>query len=171
MTVTYHGVTHLLHRLPANRRLFRHAPKELRGNFYFAANRLLVDKVHQRVYASISNPPAVAVLDVATLKVNKTIPVEGELFGMALSADAKKLYVAEASDEGPVIGVISTSTPASLVSVPAPTPSKDVAVGLSFTLAPTGLTSSTVFAFDVSGATPMLLKETDAEQFPGNVGD
>ncbi len=215
MTITYHGVhTSSIASLQVDVSSDT-PPKELRGNFYFAANRLLVDKVHQWVYATISNPPAVAVLDAATLKVDKTIPVEGEPFGMALSADAKKLYVAEAGEDVPVIGVISTTTLASLVSVPAPAPSKDVAVGLSNRLfvsaleggsiyqidattggsvAPfpitvenarlasspdskilyagtTGLTASTVFAFDVSGATPILLKQTDTGQFPGNVGD
>ena len=102
----------------------------LRADYYWKANRVLMDPTRQRAYVSISDPPSVAVIDTNTLAVTRTIPIETEPYGMAMSVEGKKLYVAQYRLTNPGLAVIDLTTLATLPDLPTPFPVLDIAAGL-----------------------------------------
>ena len=113
------------------------SPGDFRASFPFAVNRLLADPVRPRVYASLPYELSVAVIDTTTMSVVKTLPVESEPRGMALSPDGRRLYVAETGYDpstgkvsDPVIGVIDAAALSTLPNLPAPVATNDIAAGL-----------------------------------------
>ena len=49
-------------------------PNDLRANYHFRANDLVLDKARNRVYAAVDDPPGVAVIDDISLSVLTTLP-------------------------------------------------------------------------------------------------
>ena len=140
-TVTAHGI-HTSFSADEEFYVLPDSPENLRRSFYFKANRLLVDEARRRIYASVSDPPAVAVIDATSLTLLKTIPVESEPFGMALSSNGRKLFVTEASENNPIIGVVSAVSLTSLPDLSAPFQSVDVASASEHQLFVTALETS-----------------------------
>ncbi|MGH8093862.1 MAG: matrixin family metalloprotease [Chthoniobacterales bacterium] len=104
-------------------------PQNLRANYYWQANRVLMDESRHRAYVTISAPPSVAVLDAQTFSLVKTIPTETEPLGVAMSLDGKKLFVAQFKETEPALMVIDLTSLATLPDIPAPFPTYDVAAG------------------------------------------
>lgn len=101
---------------------------DLRASYYFAANELVVDTARNRIYAAVADPPGVAVIDGASLSLLKTIPVDSQPFGLALSPTGTELFVGEFdyANVDTVTGVINLATLSSLPNLPAPFPSRSL---------------------------------------------
>ena len=95
---------------------FADPPLDLRANYYFRANDFAADKTRNRVYAAVSDPPGLAVIDTTSLKLLKTIPLEIEPFALATSSDGNTIFAAEYdfSSYTGTIGVIDLKTLATL---------------------------------------------------------
>ncbi len=104
-------------------------PPNLRATFYFTANRLLVDPPRKRIYASVAESDSIAVIDTTSLSLIKTIPVDSKPYGMAISLDGKKLFVAGLRDIDPTIGVIDLEALSTRPSLHVPFRSYDIAAG------------------------------------------
>lgn len=104
-------------------------PGDLRAAYYFAANELTVDPVRNRIYAAVAEPAGVAIIDAVSLSLLKTIPVDGQPFGLAISPTGDKLFVGEfdPADVNPVTGVINLVTLSGLPNLPAAFPSRSLA--------------------------------------------
>ncbi len=128
-TVTVHGA-----RTSATELLFFSVlpdpPLNLRASHYWDANRVVMDASRHRAYITISSPPSIAILDTDTLSLIKTISTESEPFGMAISLDGMKLYVAQNKQPHPGLIVIDLTTFATLPNIPTPFRTYDVAAGL-----------------------------------------
>lgn len=107
-------------------------PMDLRGEYYFSASDLAVDYVHNRVYASVNDPPGLAVFDTTQLALLKTIPLTRPPFGLAISPDETRLYVSESdsTDGSAAIGVVDLETLSSLPDLPAAVSSGSMVAGL-----------------------------------------
>src|SRR5262249_48405377 len=103
---------------------------DLRQLWSFKVNRLITDPIRNRVYASLIESNAVAIIDAVKLAIRKRIPVASEPSGLAMSADGNTLFVAERGTNNPEIGVIDLDALEAKSSLPAPFPSFDVAAGM-----------------------------------------
>ena len=103
---------------------------DLVKTFSLAANRLAVDPIRPRIYATLTGSNSVAVIDTSTLSVIKTIPIGSNPVGLAVSPDASKLYVANSGSTTSAIGVIDLETLQTLPSLWAPAGPSDIAAGL-----------------------------------------
>jgi hypothetical protein len=130
-------------------------PADLRAAYYFNANELLVDAARDRIYAAVADPPAVAVIDGASLSVLKTISVDSQPFGLALSPTGTTLFVGEFDYRGisTVTGVIDLDSLTSLPNLPAAFPSRSLAAAPDNRLFTTQLDQSSIAQIDtVTGA-------------------
>ncbi len=100
------------------------------ATFNLAANRLAVDSIRPRIYASLTGSNAVAVIDTSTLTLIKVIPIGSNPVGLAESADGNTLYVANSGSTTNGIGVIDLNTLTTLPSIGTPEPPSDIVVGL-----------------------------------------
>lgn len=125
-------------------------PLNLRASFYWKANRVVMDESRHRAYVTISSPPSVAVLDTETLSLIKTIPTETEPFGMTISLDGKKLYVAQYKETDPGLIVIDLASFATLPSIPTPFRTFDIAAGSNNRLFITQLSSAGIAQIDAT---------------------
>ncbi len=126
---------------------------DLRASFTFGVNRLLLDPVRARVYASLSESNGIAVIDSTTVSLLATIPLNGTPQGMAISPDGTKLYVAETSEVNPEIGVVNLDALTALPSLPAPAACVDIEAGASNRLYVTTATndlSTSLFQLDAT---------------------
>lgn len=103
-------------------------PENLRAEYFWKANNMIVDDIRDRVYVSISDPPSIAIIDGATLSLIKTIATESEPFGVSISPDGNKLFIVEYQETNSVVGVIDLPSLTSLPSLPFVC--ADVAAGL-----------------------------------------
>ena len=93
-------------------------------------DRLAADPVRPRVYATMGGTNSVAVIDIDTLAVIKTIPVGERPFGLSVSVDGSKLWVANRGSASAAIGVIDLNTLEALPSLAGPQPAYDVEEGI-----------------------------------------
>ena len=125
-------------------------PMTLQANYYWKANRVLMDPTRHRAYVSISSPPSIAVLNTNTLGVITIIPTETEPYGMATSLDGKKLYVAQYKETDPGLIVIDLTSFATSPSIPTPFRAWDVAAGSNNRLFITQLGSAGIAQIDAT---------------------
>jgi WD40 repeat protein len=104
---------------------------QLVKKFPLPVNRLLVDSSRKRVYASVAESNAVAVLDANNLALIKLLPIQGEPKGMAMSPDGRRLFVANTAQPDFRIEVIDLSTLTARQALPVPFPTFDIEAGLS----------------------------------------
>ncbi|MGZ5023910.1 MAG: hypothetical protein ACXWBS_03505 [Chthoniobacterales bacterium] len=102
--------------------------------FSYGVGRLAADPLRPRVYATVPNDNTVVVIDTTTLTVSKTIPIGSSPVGLAVSADGKKLWVANSGSTNFAIGVIDLETLTTLPSLPAPGRPSDIVEGLNHRL-------------------------------------
>lgn len=92
--------------------------------------RFLADPVRPRMYASLARSNSVAVIDTQSFTIITTIPVGTNPFGMALSADGTRLWVANRGSTSPGISVIDLVRLEPMPGFNTPAPAFDVAEGL-----------------------------------------
>ena len=78
---------------------------------------LVADRAGKILYIAEASAQQVAVVDVASGRINKTISIPAMVSGLALSADGSRLYATAAAPEGRVI-LINTNTLETIASIP-----------------------------------------------------
>jgi YVTN family beta-propeller protein len=81
------------------------------------------------VYATVPSNNVVIVIETTSLEVIKTIPIGSTPLGLAVSADGKKLWVANSGSTAAAIGVVDLDTLTTLPSLPAPKRPFDIEEG------------------------------------------
>jgi YVTN family beta-propeller protein len=93
------------------------------------AAQLVGDPTQPRIYATLQFANAVAVIDTGALEVIKTIPVGIGPFGLSVSRDGSKLWVANTGSSAPAISVIDLQTLESLPGLSSSQTAADVVEG------------------------------------------
>ncbi|HEY5035595.1 MAG TPA: putative Ig domain-containing protein [Chthoniobacterales bacterium] len=131
VSVTMHGLRTVTSDLLSIRVAPDPPVPDLRGSIYIDASRVIFDPARHRAYASDMEGSQIAVIDTGNLALVKIIPVDNHPTGMALSLDAKKLFIAgyQFGSIPSDIAVIDLDALTTLSSLPTPGSTFDVAIG------------------------------------------
>lgn len=119
----YAAVLALVLAVPATRA----ALGDLETTINVQATCFAVDQSRQLLYASNFSGNSVAVIDMQTLKLLRTVPVGIQPEGLAVSPDGSRVYVADSGENK--ISVIDTSNFSALPALVTPIPVRQVASG------------------------------------------
>lgn len=140
----------LLHTTPAAA-----ATGDVLASFDWVADDFIADPSRPRVYASLTDRNAVAIIDTTTLEAT-TVFVGSAPRGLAISPDGGRLYVANSGSN--FIAVLDTATDTLLAPIAVPDPPRDLAIGSGNRL------------FALAGTRVLQLDRTTGESAGGDIG-
>ena len=99
------------------------------ASFDYSIGRLAKDPKRARVYATVPNQNALLVIDTDSLAILTTIPIGSSPRGVTVSADGRRLWVANSGSASAGVGVIDLDTLQTLPSLTVPSAGYDIEEG------------------------------------------